>query len=280
MKLRTILFLLFCVLTLVPVVLFWVWPHSKALEGEFDEVRDRHLLLAQNLGAALERYHRDVSAAFNLLAANFDHDHHIRIRRSNEVLFNLGFRHICMAEAATGRVVAEFSPAFKKCPEFVPAERFAFFTSIARADEISFTEVMAGPDGRPIIYLVRRLSDRIVIGALTTDYFVRLGKAISFGAKGHAAIVDHKGNVLAHPLDSWIAARKNIAKVSAVKRMLKGETGIETFYSPALKGDMVAGFTTVSGPGWGVMIPQPVEELIAKAERIKYSVVIVFAAGI
>jgi predicted signal transduction protein with EAL and GGDEF domain len=128
--------------------------------------------------------------------------------------------------------------------------------------------------------MVRRRGDNIAIGALATDYFVRLGKAISFGVKGHAAIVDHKGNVLAHPLDSWIAARKNIAKVSAVKRMLNGETGIETFYSPALKSEMVAGFTAVPGPGWGVMIPQPVDELIAKAERIKYSVFVVFAAGI
>ena len=139
---------------------------------------------------------------------------------------------------------------------------------------------MAGPDGQPMIYLLRRWGDKIAIGALTTDYFVRLGKAISFGVKGHAAIVDHKGNVLAHPLDSWVAARENIAEVSAVKRMLNGETGIETFYSPALKGDMVAGFTSVPGPGWGVMIPQPVEELVAKAERVKFSIFVVFAAGI
>ena len=278
MKLRTVLFLLFCVLTLVPVALFWVWPHSRALENEFAEVRGRHLLLARNLGAALERYHRDASAAFNLLAANVDHDH--EILQSNDILLNLGFRHICMAEAGTGRIVAEISPALKKCPDFVPKERFAYFASIARSDKISFTEVMAGPNGQPMIYLVRRRGDKIAIGALTTEYFVRLGKAISFGVKGHAAIVDHKGNVLAHPLDSWIAARKNISKVSAVKRMLNGETGIETFYSPALKGDMVAGFTSVSGPGWGVMIPQPIEELVAKAERVKFSVFAIFAAGI
>ena len=35
MKLRTILFLLFCVLALVPVALFWVWPHSEALQIEY-----------------------------------------------------------------------------------------------------------------------------------------------------------------------------------------------------------------------------------------------------
>ena len=278
MKLRTVLFVLFCVLTLVPVVLFWVWPHSRALENEFDEVRDRHLLLARNLGAALQRYHRDASAIFDLLAVNLEHGHDIE--QAADILGNLGFRHICMADAGSGMVVSQISPLLKKCPDFIPKERFAYFASIARADKISFTEVMAGPDGQPMIYLLRRWGDNIAIGALTTEYFVRLGKAISFGVKGHAAIVDHKGNVLAHPLDSWIAARKNISKVSAVKRMLNGETGIETFYSPALKGDMVAGFTSVSGPGWGVMIPQPIDELIAKAERVRFSVFTIFAAGI
>jgi predicted signal transduction protein with EAL and GGDEF domain len=278
MKLRTVLFVLFCVLTLVPAALFWVWPHSRALENEFDEVRGRHLLLARNLGAALERYHRDVSAAFDLLSVNLEHGHHVD--QAGDILLNLEFRHICLADANSGRVISQISPLLKKCPDIVPKERFAYFASIARADKISFTEVMAGPNGQPMIYLLRRWGDKIAIGALTTEYFVRLGKAISFGAKGHAAIVDHKGNVLAHPLDSWVAERKNISKVSAVKRMLNGETGIDTFYSPALKSDMVAGFTSVSGPGWGVMIPQPVEELIAKAERVKYSVFTVFAAGI
>ena len=278
MKLRTVLFLLFCVLTLVPAVLFWVWPHSSALESEFDEVRGRHLLLAQNLGAALQRYHRDASAAFDLLSVNLEHGHHVE--QAADALVNLEFRHICMADARSGKILSQISPLLKKCPDIVPKDRFAHFASIARADKISFTEVMAGPDGQPMIYLLRRWGDKIAIGALTTDYFVRLGKAISFGVKGHAAIVDHKGNVLAHPLDSWVAARKNIAKVSAVKRMLNGETGIETFYSPALKGDMVAGFTSVPGPGWGVMIPQPVEELIAKAERVRFSMITVFAAGI
>ena len=278
MKLRSVLFFLFLVLTLVPIALFWVWPHSRTLQNEFDEVRGRHLLLARNLGAALQRYHRDVSAAFNLLAVNLEHGHHID--QAGDILLNLEFRHICLADAKTGKVVSQAGPLLNNCPDFVPKERFAFFVSIARSDKISFSEVMAGPNGQPIIFLVRRYGDNIAIGALTTEYFVRLGKAISFGVKGHAAIIDHKGNILAHPLDSWIAERKNISQISAVKRMLNGETGIEMFYSPAMKSDMIAGFTSVPGPGWGVMIPQPVAELVAKARQVKYSVVGVFALGI
>ena len=115
---------------------------------------------------------------------------------------------------------------------------------------------------------------------MSTEYFVTLGESISFGLKGHAAIVDHEGNVLAHPLPSWIAARKNIAKVSAVRRMMNGETGIQQFYSPALKGDMIAGLTAVNGPGWGVMIPQPVSELYDKVAENNQPIIAATFLGI
>ena len=278
MRLRYALMSLFFVLTAVPLTVFWAWPHSQVLQNEFDDVRDRHLLLARNLGAALERYHQDVITAFNLIATNV-----IRAReveQAQDLLLNLSFRHICIAEEATGTVVSEISPIALPCPNVVPDKRLYIFARLAREDRATFSEVLRGPEGDPVMYVVRRFGDLLAIGALNTDYFVRLGKAISFGVLGHAAIVDHKGNVLAHPLDDWIAARRNIAKVSAVARMLNGETGIETFYSPALKGDMIAGFTVVPEVGWGVMIPQPVIELQERADQAEKSALTVFLVGI
>lgn len=278
MRLRYALMSLFLILTAVPLTVFWAWPHSQVLQNEFDDVRDRHLLLARNLGAALERYHQDVTTAFNLVATNVINQR--EIDRAQDLLLNLSFRHICVAQETTGAVISEISPIALPCPGVVPDKRMYLFARLAREDRATFSEVLKGPEGDPVMYVVRRFGDLVAIGALNTDYFVRLGKAISFGVLGHAAIVDHKGNVLAHPLDDWIAARRNIAKVSAVARMLNGETGIETFYSPALKGDMIAGFTVVSEAGWGVMIPQPVVELQERAGQAEASALAVFLVGI
>jgi predicted signal transduction protein with EAL and GGDEF domain len=278
MRLRYALISLFVILTAVPLTVFWAWPHSQVLQNEFDDVRDRHLLLARNLGAALERYHEDVLTAFNLIANNRIKG--VEIEQPQDLLLNLNFRHICIAEEATGKVVAEVSPVALPCPTVVPDKRMYLFARLAREDQATFSEVLKGPGGVPVMYVIRRVGPLIAIGALNTDYFVSVGKAISFGVRGHAAIVDHKGNVLAHPLDDWIAARRNIAKVSAVARMLNGETGIETFYSPALKGDMIAGFTVVPEVGWGVMIPQPVVELQERARQAETSAITVFLIGI
>lgn len=278
MRLRYALIALFLILTAVPLTVFWAWPHSQVLQSELDDVRDRHLLLARNLGAALERYHQDVITAFNLIANNVIKQR--EIEQPQDLLLNLSFRHICIADEATGRVTSEISPIALPCPAIVPEKRMYLFARLAREDRATFSEVLKGPEGTPVMYVVRRFDDQVAIGALNTDYFVRLGKAISFGVLGHAAIVDHKGNVLAHPLDDWILERRNIAKVSAVARMLNGETGIQTFYSPALKGDMIAGFTVVPEVGWGVMIPQPVVELQEKARHAETSAITVFLIGL
>ncbi len=278
MRLRYVLLLLFLFITVVPLSVFWAWPHSQSLQKELDEVRDRHLLLARNLGAALQRYHRDVNSAFNLLVVNLIEKN--KLSEAGNILSNLDFKHICVINESSGKIIADVSiPGINKS-ELLSPKRIKILTELAKSDKNVFSPVMKGPQNKPIMYVVKRHKGHLAIGALSTEYFISLGKSIAFGVKGHAAIVDQEGNVLAHPLDSWIQARRNIAKVSAVKRMLNGETGIETFFSPALKGDMIAGFTAVYGTGWGVMIPQPIIELQQKADHIKNSSLVVFTFGL
>ncbi len=272
------LMVVFLAITVVPLCLFWLWPHSEALDSEFEEVHERHLLIANNLSSALSRYYRDALAGYEIVSRNLVDDKDFAF--AEELLTNLSFRYICVAELSTGRVVREIDAGKLRCPETIPAERFEHFKSLADGERTRLTGVLPAPDGRPSLYFIKMIGDRMVVGALFTDYFVQLGKQISFGRLGHAAIVDHKGRVLSHPLDSWIAEMRDISKVSVVQRMLAGETGVETFYSPALKDDMVAGFTAVEGPGWGVMVPQPVAELKEKAEGIQRSAMVVFAAGL
>jgi signal transduction histidine kinase/ActR/RegA family two-component response regulator len=277
MHLRGFLLFAFLTVTMIPVAFLGIWPHSRALDLEVARVSDQHLLLAKNLGHALARYHRDLVSVFDLLVTNAIA--HRSFVDADRLMENLSFRHICVAKAATGEVVESLGPARHPCPKTVPAKRFALFKSVAKTGRTTITAVNAGPGGVPTIFLLRLSKDRMAIGAINTDYFVQLGSAIAFGRRGHAAIVDHTGRVLAHPLKSWRAEMRDISMVAPVKRMLKGETGISKFYSPALKDDMIAGFTVVPGPRWGVMIPQPFAELQEKAEAVRLYALAVIAAG-
>ena len=278
MRIRSILIVTFLFATLVPSVFFGLWSYQQGVEREFGEVKDRHLLLAQNIGHALERYHIDLVASFetissSMLSGKSVPNLHLLMKR-------LEIEGVIIVDRANGRIISEENVVQVEMATHIPAKMMEYFRSIAFQGWTSFSTVMKNPDGNIVIYGLRRYQDKIAITSVRTDYFVELGNSVSFGKKGHAAIVDNAGNVLAHPLSAWIIARKNLSGVSIVQRMMNGETGIQQFYSPALKGDMIAGFTTVKRAGWGVMIPQPVSEIHEKVYENNKSILAAIGIGL
>ena len=112
------------------------------------------------------------------------------------------------------------------------------------------------------------------------DYIGNMCSKINFGVKGHCAVVDRNGRVVAHPNKKWVQEIRNISKISVVKKMMRGEHGTTVFYSPFLKADMVAGFTSVPKLGWGIMIPQPKAELTKTIDDVVKNTLIWFSLGI
>lgn len=278
MRIRTVLIAAFLIATLVPSVIFGWWSYRHGLEREFAEVNDRHLLLAQNLGKALERYHRDVVGTFDSISASLIAGH--KTPNLEALMSSINLICVLIVDSATGDVVASAELDPSRPGLGVPDDLVTTVRALAKPGVTTFSQVLHSDHGGNVILGVRRHGGQIAVAVVSTGYFVELGNSIAFGKKGHAAIVDSAGNVLAHPLPAWVAARKNIAKVSAVARMMAGETGIERFYSPAQKGDMIAGLTAVPGPGWGVMIPQPIQEIYDKVYENNKAVLIALAIGL
>ena len=278
MRIRLVLFAAMALVAIIPITIFAVLQVSKTLETELEEVVDWHLLLAKNVGHALQRYDRDLRAIFLHIAIET-----ISGEEPNDidqVVKGFHIRHICVTRRDDPAIVYTATIDSSPCPQQVQAERFAMFQALAQEGEVKYSPALPSPSGEPTIYMVAPIGDLLAIGAIETTYFVQLGMAISFGEKGHAAIVDQKGHVLAHPSPIWRQEIKDISKVAPVKRMLAGETGISQFFSPALKADMISGFTTVPRTGWGVMIPQPMSELEAKADGAKLFALITILAGL
>lgn len=277
LSLRSSLMLIFVLLVAAPLGVFWAWPHSKALQNELDDVRDRHLLLARNLGTALQRYHRDISSAFEFVAESLQAKR--VLPESSAMLANLRFRSVCLFDAQSLKLVRGQN-GLSHCPETALAETMALIPPAALEGQTVVTPVHRGRDGVPLIAWTRRLGKYMAIGAIDTRYFVDTGKSISFGARGHAVIVDQTGKVLAHPFTTWEQEMRDLSAISAVTEMRQGNTGITSFYSPAFKDDMIAGYTSVAGPGWGVMVPQPISELRETARQIQNSALSLFAMSL
>ncbi len=277
-SLRKALVLTFLVVVSVPLTLFWAWPHSRAMHNEVQQVEDKHLLLARNLSTALERYSRDLVATFDYLAEDLLAGH--SLSTAGPLLQSLRFRHLCVIDLDTGRILTKVSGLRDVVSDVLEPASLRALIDIANERNGLPGGVMKAPDGSPMIPLLRVSGRRMVMGQIDTAYFREIGNAISFGKNGHAVIVDHKGHALAHPNAAWERQMQDLSKISIVQRMLRKEQGVHTFYSPAFKDDMIAGFTTVPATGWGVMVPQPLSELRLTAREVNYSALYIFSIGL
>lgn len=268
MSLRYLLFAAFIVISIIPVGVLALWVERSAYQKELAEVSERHLLIARNLSHALARYGQDVKAVFNKAAIDMDAG---TVDKSMLALLgSMGFQHACIIDRSGSITASVLTAENQSDMPGLPDTALLRRTAEVALDEPSITGVMAVSDGRPMMFVVQLLSDgKLAVGALDTDYLVQLQQAIAFGEMGHSAIVDATGKVLAHPKESWRLEMMDISAIRPVQRMMNGETGVETFYSPALDADMIAGFTTVPQTGWGVMVPQPIAELEAHADSVQ-----------
>ncbi len=277
MRLRYLFILTFCLVALVPMVLFWVWPYSKALESELDDVKERHLVIAKNLAGAFERYYNDVTSILIILNDNVKEEK----QAVSTLLRDYGFQTV-MEVSKNGDVVKCLLLSGNSCQSKVSPHILKLALSSLEKDKTTLSTVTEDKsiNTGPILLAVKEKNENLILAYLSTDYIVSMGKKVAFGEKGHAAIVDQAGNIMSHPLDSWIKSRKNISKVSIVQKMLAGQTGVEIFYSPALKSDMIAGYTVVADAKWGIMVPQPISELKKKANQIDETAMFVMILGL
>ena len=277
-RLRHLLTLCFTIVAALPVVVLAIWVERTAFDRELAAGKEQSLVIARNITETLERYTDDLRAVF---------DHVVQLTdlggvtgKPSELAASLGFRQIFRAKS-DGKIawsIGQPGEADRLIGEIVLHDLRRLAESHT---DIAFSKVMADAAGRPTMYLTRHMENGdIVVGALNTDHIVAVQRSVSFGQQGHAVIVDHGGNVIAHPEWAWESEMRNIATAEPVGRVINRETGIARFRSLATGKPMLAAFTPVLGAGWGVIVPQPMDEVLQRASSVKSIAVAITLAGI
>jgi hypothetical protein len=229
-RLRHVLFAAFTLIATVPVFCLGVWITRDALQREVSAVAEKHLLIARNITAALDRYVSDTESAFHVLARGAEGA--ISLKELAPLAQAFGYRHFCLI-GKDGKISNALKP--DNVSTATP-KSIILWAQQGAGPKVSFLDVAADSAGRPTVYLTQRLADgQIALGALGTEFISKLQRSIAFGRRGHAAIVDRSGKILAHPKESWRQEMKNISKVKPVQLMMTGKTGVTKFYSPAVK---------------------------------------------
>jgi len=278
LRLRHLLTLAFTIVAALPVMVLAIWVERTALAREFAAGKEQSLVIARNLTEALERYSDDLRAVFRHVVELTDERE--TQGGSPNLAAALGFRQICRI-GPRGHIAWSIGQP-GEADRVIGDDMLAKLRDLAaRGGDIHFSPVSADSIGRPTIYLVQSMQNGdIAIGAMNTDHIIAVQRSVAFGRKGHAAIVDQAGNVIAHPNHTWEQERRNIAALEPVRRVTQREAGTARFRSPVTRQEMLAGFNSVAGPGWGVMVPQPVEEIVERASAVKSIAAAIALAGI
>ncbi|MBO6784290.1 MAG: HAMP domain-containing protein, partial [Alphaproteobacteria bacterium] len=279
-RLQLVLFTALVLISAVPVLLLAAWVQSDALEKEVRSVTEKHLLLAENLSGVLERYVTDVREAFRVAA---DNAYEIEnLEGFDKLLRSLNFRYVAKFDARDGMIGYVMRPLGGSQSSELPSTVRADLRALAAAEpgEVVISDLVRVGDS-PMFFVVSLIEeDRLVVGALETTFLKIVQRAIVFGERGHSMIVDAKGRVVAHPDSDWEATSKDASGLSVVQKMMRGETGVATFFSPPMQADMIAGYTSVPGVGWGVMVPQPFQELEENADDVRNIAILLTVIGI
>lgn len=268
LRMHHLLFFAFMIVAALPIVVLALWEGRTSFQNELDSVRERHLLVARNLTSTMSRYVKDLKAVFSVSIESGALE--TPVAGLADLLTSLEVVHVCIL-GADGAVESCMRGLPEADMEPVNDKLFQTLKALLKpgATDAIITNLYHDAKNNPVFYILKPLpNDRLAMGVVRTRYLVSLQQAIAFGDHGHAVIVDAKGQVVAHPLKDWVAASRDISGVNVVAAMIRGETGVDQFYSPAFRDDMIAGYAVVPETRWGVMVPQPISELRRRADQV------------
>jgi signal transduction histidine kinase len=250
------------------------WNYKTAFETELNMVRDKHLVIAQNLSAAFSRYVQDVSQIFIEETKDLAADASAPV--TIPMLSNFDIKRVLLVspagEVSSAAVGVGDYPA--SIPDAATLDELRRAT-VEAGSQVYFSGIQTIDDTKLFLISTIRDDGLMAVGYLSTVYIKEMQKQIAFGDRGHSAIFDQFGRVIAHPSAEAEKTSADQSKLSIVQDMLARRTGVAGFFSPVMKADMVAGYTFVPETGWAVMVPQPIMEISSAVNgNLKYSYLI------
>lgn len=276
-RLQTIIFISLVLISLIPVLLLGMWVQQNSVENEFKAVKEKHLIIANNLSREIQRYITDTKSAFDFVHAIEFSPTYTGDRQKLLNTFNITDTCIFYPNDSSKNIFNGSSCDF----DLSSQQRSLINNNSSQTDSDTHLSDLTSIDGRPVFLISKALNNHATaVGILETTYIKQSQQSIAFGERGHSMIVDATGKVVAHPNKDWEKTSKDASGLSVVQKMMRGQTGVSTFYSPPMQADMIAGHTSVPGVGWGIMVPQPVSELIDNTNEVLYAVIIISLLGL
>ncbi len=152
MRLRLLIFLILTLISAIPVILLGYWVQQTAVEKEVSAVEEKHLIIAQNLSNAFDRYANDTKAVFAYVSHNFDM---ISKLENVDILLNsMGITELCAVDNQN-RLRAALGKS-TQCSFSLDKDRIGRLRAKAESQsgKVSIS-LLRRVDDRPVFFLVR-----------------------------------------------------------------------------------------------------------------------------
>ncbi len=273
------------VVAILPVSLMAIHLNNTAWENSWREIHEKHELLAENLAAPIEIFVDDHFNTLYLVSESIQPllKKPVALQKFINRTFDKlsGFGSISYVNASGQMLVYKVADDIDFVREAITPRLYGSehcFLFIKQTERQYISGIKPSPFtlkpsiimGVPLFDAANKLQG-VLLAEIRISVIEKLRQGIKFGDKGHSAIVDQNGRVIAHPNPEWMAEMKNLSSWPIVQKMKAGKKGVTEFYSSFIKADMVAGYSAVAGTGWGVMVPQPKSEVIAHVNQFMNS---------
>ena len=158
-RVRTVLIVAFVVASGMPLLTFWAWPHSAALQAEMKSANDRHLLLALNAAEDLQDYHANVAETVRAIAPLLSQG--VDPSFAVPLLTQQRFRYFALVDPATGALTRALPIEASEVPDRLPPDVHIFTASkqpwvVLPPGTPAFAEFYRAADVWPAESLARR----------------------------------------------------------------------------------------------------------------------------
>jgi len=259
-----------------------------------NELKEKHYLIAKGLENPINQYVKSYEHSLNVFleVSNFANQNEAQFKSllDNYVNATENLSSVSYLSTANGRTFISPKNKYKlKGSEHIQPFNYHLseykYRKYAKDNTVS-NVIRSDISRKPVIIMSHHImsSDQNKIGTvfleLELDPIAAMCRKIRFGDKGHCAIFDKTGQVIAHPKANLEAEIHNLSKIGLINKQRESRSGIWSFYSPIAEEDMVAGYSTVEGLGWGILIPQPEKELESPFKSIIHTVITWLVVGI
>jgi signal transduction histidine kinase len=92
-------------------------------------------------------------------------------------------------------------------------------------------------------------------------------QTIELGPEEVVYLVDRQGQIAAHPAFMPNGGLRQVSRLSAAQKALRGERGMDIAFDLKVQEDLVVAYAPVSGYGWGVVAEQPTRTAFAGRDQ-------------